>query len=234
LADPAPFATESSLSEGARHPPRLLWAAGIAALAVAMVLLTGVIIGRRPFAFDRAILLALRVPGDTGTPIGPDWLRRAMVDLTALGGPTVLVLVVALTFGLLATHRLWLTAWLTLAATATGATIVELVKLHVDRARPEIVPHLVEAAGYSFPSGHSTSSAIVYLTIAGLVTQITRGASARTYVLACAILLVTVIGISRVYLGVHWPSDVLAGWSFGTLWALAWWLLGARVRRALG
>jgi undecaprenyl-diphosphatase len=187
LADFAPPPIAPTLAEDVRRTPGLLWASGVAAVAVALVLSAGVILGRRPFDFDRAILLALRVPGDPGVPLGPDWLRRAMVDITALGGPTVLVLVVLLTFGLLAVHRLWLTAWLMVAATATGGTAVELIKLHVDRARPEIVPHLVEAAGYSFPSG----------------------------------------------LGVHWPSDVLAGWSFGTLWALAWWLVAMRTRHSL-
>ena len=85
----------------------------------------------------------------------------------------------------------------------------------------------------SFPSGHAANSAIVYLTIAGLLSQVVRGRPTRNYVIAAAVLLVGAIGTSRVYLGVHWPSDVLAGWSFGTLWALGWWLAGAKARAKL-
>jgi undecaprenyl-diphosphatase len=84
----------------------------------------------------------------------------------------------------------------------------------------------------SFPSGHSANSAIVYLTLATLLTQAIRGAALRRYVVGAAIALVFAIGVSRVYLGVHWPSDVLAGWSFGALWALGWWAIGARIRLA--
>jgi membrane-associated phospholipid phosphatase len=101
------------------------------------------------------------------------------------------------------------------------------------RTRPDIVDHIVTVGGASFPSGHSANSAIVYLTLASLLTQVVRGHDTRRFVLVAAALLVTAIGSSRVYLGVHWPSDVLAGWSFGTLWALGWWLAGARARAAL-
>ena len=86
----------------------------------------------------------------------------------------------------------------------------------------------------SFPSGHSANSAIVYLTLAGLASQVTVSNAARRYILVMAIFMVGAIGCSRVYLGVHWPSDVLAGWSFGTLWALGWWLATARARVAIG
>jgi undecaprenyl-diphosphatase len=102
------------------------------------------------------------------------------------------------------------------------------------RARPDLVPHLVDAGGYSFPSGHATSSAVVYLTLASLAGQVTPNRAARRYLLVVAVLLVGAIGCSRVYLGVHWPSDVLAGWSFGTLWALGWWTATARARAAIG
>ena len=89
------------------------------------------------------------------------------------------------------------------------------------------MPHLVEAAGRSFPSGHSTDSAVVYLTMAALATRLVATRAARGYLVGLAVLLVGAIGISRIYLGVHWPSDVATGWSVGTLWALGWWRLGA-------
>ena len=143
-------------------------------------------------------------------------------------------IVVVIVAGLLIVQRLWLTALAIVASSVSGNIIVELVKLHVARPRPDIVVHLVTVTHMSFPSGHSANSAIVYLTLAGLASQVTQDRATRAYMLVVAILLVGAIGCSRVYLGVHWPSDVLAGWSFGTLWALAWWLATARVRSSIG
>lgn len=214
------------------HPPGvhrrspLIGALAVAAAAVALLLLAGVTITRHPFAFDRAIIVAVH-------GAGPVWLRQAMIDMTALGSTTVLTVAVAASAGLLLVRGLWLTALLTVAATTTGALTVQLLKSLFARTRPDVVDHLVTVGGASFPSGHSANSAIVYLTLAGLLTQIARGSATRRYLLVAAVLLVAWIGASRVYLGVHWPSDVLAGWSFGTLWALGWWLAGARARVAL-
>jgi undecaprenyl-diphosphatase len=165
---------------------------------------------------------------------GPSWLPKVAADVTALGGGVVLTIVVVAVAGLLIVQRLWLTAIAIVAASVSGNIIVELVKLHVARPRPDIVTHLVTVTHMSFPSGHSANSAIVYLTLAGLASQVTPDRATRRYMLVVAILLVGAIGCSRVYLGVHWPSDVLAGWSFGTLWALAWWLATAKVRISIG
>ena len=157
-----------------------------------------------------------------------------MIDITALGSVPILTTVVLAAVGLLLVLRRWASALLTAAATWSAGLTVTLLKLHVGRARPEIVPHLVAAAGLSFPSGHSAGSAAVYLTMAALATQVVEGEAVRAYLVAVAVLLVGAIGVSRVYLGVHWPSDVMAGWSFGTLWALGWWRLGAGLRKRIG
>ena len=205
------------------------------AAAVLLIALVGALIDRgSQFAFDRTILLAARGGTMHGTPVGPAWLAQAMVDVTALGGPTVLAIAVALTCGFLAIRRLWLTMWLVLGGTVTGSIAVALAKALVARPRPDLTDHLVTISSASFPSGHAANSAIIYLTIATILMQIVEGRAARSYVLIAAALLVVAIGCSRVYLGVHWPSDVLAGWSFGTLWAIAWWMFGAwlRLRRA--
>ena len=215
---------------GVRQPPHLLWAIGCGAVAIALALAVGFAVDRWPFAFDRAVLLSLRTPGDLARPIGPEWLRFAVIDLTALGGATVLTCVVLVTLGLLLVRRLWLTAGLVLAATWSGSLLAAQAKLLFARPRPALVDHLVEVRGLSFPSGHATNSAIIYLTLALLVSQVTRGAATRRYGLGVAVLLVGAIGCSRVYLGVHWPSDVLAGWAIGTCWALAWWFVGRWVR----
>ncbi len=206
----------------------MLAGASVGAAGIAVVLLIGLAIGHWPFAFDRAIIIGLR---DWG---GPSWLPKVAADVTALGGGVILTIVVLLATGLLAVQRLWLSAAATLAASISGGLVVSLVKTEVARPRPDLVDHLVQVSNMSFPSGHSANSAIVYLTLAGLASQVTVSAAARRYILVMAILMVGAIGCSRVYLGVHWPSDVLAGWSFGTLWALGWWLATARAREAIG
>ena len=223
------------IPSGVRHPPWLLAAGGAVAAAVLLITLVGALIDHgSQFAFDRAILLAARGGTPHGTPVGPGWLAPTMVDITALGGETVLVIAVVLTCGFLAIRRRWLTMWLVLGGTVTGSIAVALAKGLVARPRPELTDHLVAVSSASFPSGHAANSAIIYLTIATILMQIVEGRGARSYILVAAALLVTAIGCSRVYLGVHWPSDVLAGWSFGALWAIAWWALGAwlRLRRA--
>ena len=217
---------EEALPAGVRGPSAAVRAAVIGFAAFAAMLMLGLVISRHPFAFDRAIIASVHGRG-------PGWLRQAMVDVTALGGTTVLTLVVIAAVGLLVVRGVRITALLVVAATLSGSEAVRLLKALFARARPDIVDHVVTVSGASFPSGHSANSAIVYLTLAGLVTQVMRGRAARRYVLLVAVLTVAAIGASRVYLGVHWPSDVLAGWSFGTLWALGWWLGGARARQAL-
>lgn len=214
--------------------PRVLWIAlALAGLATVVMLALRVLEGA-PLRWDRAIMLALRDPAGPARPIGPTWVREALVDITALGGVTILTTVVVVVTGLLLVRRLWLTAALVLAATISGSILSGQAKFWVGRPRPELVDHLIHVTGLSFPSGHATNSAIVYLTLAGLVAQVERGHRVRSYTFAIAILLVGVIGISRVYLGVHWPSDVLAGWCAGTAWAAAWWWIGAQARLRWG
>ncbi|MDR6789369.1 undecaprenyl-diphosphatase [Sphingomonas sp. BE138] len=212
--------------------PRTAWIALALAGLIAAALLAFQVRGG-PFAWDRAIMLRLRIPGDTAQPIGPAWLHEAMVEITALGSGTILTCVVVAVAGLLLVQRMWLTAVLVLAATLIGSTVAGQAKYWVGRPRPELVDHLVQVTGLSFPSGHATNSAIIYLTLAGLVAQVARGRVVRRYVLGLAAVLVGAIGISRVYLGVHWPSDVLAGWCAGTGWAALWWWIAAAVRARL-
>jgi undecaprenyl-diphosphatase len=180
---------------------------------------------------DRAIILAMRVPGHPEQPLGPHWLPSAVRDVTALGSTTVLTLVVLVTASFLALRRRFRSALFVLAATALGALAVTLVKALIARSRPDLIERLMEEASHSFPSGHAANGAIVYLTLATLIFPVVRGWRMRGFVLAVAMLLVGLIGISRVYLGVHWPSDVLAGWAFGSCWALLWWGIELRLFR---
>lgn len=213
---------------GTRRLPPLFAGLAIIAAGLAVLLTAAFATSRYPFAFDRGIIVGLRQWH------GPSWLPKVAADITALGGGVVLTLVVLIVAGLLLIQRLWLTALAVALASLTGGMVVDLIKGQVLRARPDLVPHLVDVSGYSFPSGHATSSAVVYLTLATLAGQVMPDRAARLYLLVSAVLLVGAIGCSRVYLGVHWPSDVLTGWSFGTLWALGWWTATARARTAIG
>lgn len=210
--------------------PRALRAAGFGAAAVLLLLLLSRLVERWPFSFDRAVLLALRTPGDPARPVGPGWLLPFMRDVTALGDASVLTLVVVGVAGLLLARRMARTALLVAASSVSGSLLVSWAKAGVARGRPDVVPHLVEVHNLSFPSGHAANSAIIYLTLAALGSRAVRERPVRNYLIACAVLLVGLIGATRVYLGVHWPSDVLAGWSFGTLWALGWWELSRAPR----
>lgn len=217
-----------------RHPPFVPIAlAALAGAVLVLAILGRTVAGGSRFAFDSTIMLALRQDGNVALPAGPLWLKQAMIDVTALGGETVLTLAAAVTIGFLAASRHLLAAALVLGGTVSGSIAVALVKNLVGRERPALVDHLVEVGSASFPSGHAANSAIIYLTIALASIQVIPHRAARWFLLAATILLVAAIGFSRVYLGVHWPSDVLAGWSFGTLWALAWWAAGSWLRLRL-
>ena len=181
---------------------------------------------------DRTVLLLLRTPGQTDDPLGPFWLEELAEDLTALGGYTVLTLFSLIAFGfLLLLRRLRLA--LGLAAAVGGAMLLNnFLKIGFNRPRPDLVSHGVEVYSLSFPSGHAMLSAAVYLTLGALLAEAQSQRRLRTYIITVTILLALAIGVTRVYLGVHWPSDVLAGWALGSAWALAWWLLVKFVRRS--
>lgn len=176
-------------------------------------------------AIDEAIILALRVPGDPADPIGAPWLEEAVRDVTALGSSPTLVIAVLAVFGFLALAKAWRPAIFILAASVGGLIVSSVLKELIDRPRPDLVPHgnLIYTA--SFPSGHSMMSAVVYLTLAALVTRLIERKRLKGYALGVAMLLTLLVGVSRVYLGVHWPSDVLAGWAAGAAWALGCWLV---------
>lgn len=181
-------------------------------------------------AYDRALLLAFRRPDDLATPLGPPWFREFMAELTALGGYPLLTIIVALVVFYLLIARMFGPALFTVIAIVSGTVVSQLLKLAYDRPRPDLVDQLVTVHTASFPSGHAAMSAVVYLTLASLIVRLVDSTPIRVYVLAVALLLTVSIGISRVYLGVHWPSDVAAGWAFGVAWASLSWLVVAALR----
>jgi undecaprenyl-diphosphatase len=209
---------------GAARPLRWLWPTLLLGAAAALGLgahIAEEIAEGDTFASDRAILLALRTPGDLARPIGPHWLLQSATDLSALGGFTVLWLLGAAAVAYLLLHRRrFEAAWLALAL--LGASLIDAgMKSLFHRARPEVVPHLAYVSNASFPSGHAMISAAAYLSIGLMLAETDPRPAGRTFLMVFACLLVVLIGASRIYLGVHWPSDVVAGWCFGSVWALA-------------
>ncbi|QDT54837.1 phosphatidylglycerophosphatase B [Caulifigura coniformis] len=177
--------------------------------------------------WDRWLLQLARQPGDPGVLRGPRWLPEMVRDVTALGSVVVLALSTAGVVGFLwLLGKRWTAVFLTIA-TAGGALMASGLKMLFSRARPEVVPHLVHVYSSSFPSGHSMMAAITYLTLGGMVMAVVEGRLLKMYVLGLAVALSILVGVSRVLLGVHYPSDVLAGWTIGLAWSEACWLVHA-------
>ena len=173
---------------------------------------------------DEQLLLSLRTEGQPDDPIGPPWVEEVVRDLTAFGGLGVVVLVTAAVCGYLVLTRARAQALLVLVAVIGGAGISTLLKQLFDRARPDLVAHGMHAYQASFPSGHSMMAAVVYLTLGALLARLQPHRRQRVYVMSIAAALVVLVGLSRIYLGVHWPSDVAAGWAAGAGWAAICWL----------
>jgi undecaprenyl-diphosphatase len=158
-------------------------------------------------------------------------MHEAGRDLTALGGIAVLTLTVAAVLGFLWLRKMYGAAWLVLLATSGGLIASMALKHLFQRDRPSIVPHLSIVSSSSFPSGHSMLSAVVYLTLGALLARFVEQRRMKAYFLLVALALSFLVGVSRVYLGVHYPTDVLAGWSAGLAWALACWLVARYLQR---
>lgn len=227
------------------HAPNLLhrWHAQLtrvelSALALPLLLgacvwvflaLTEAVIGQDARSLDRALLLSMRNASDIAQPWGPRWLQEMARDFTALGGFGVLTLLALATVGYLLMLRKSHAAIAVVIAVGGGILLSTLLKLFFDRERPDLVPHGSFVYTASFPSGHSMMAAVTYLTLGALLARVHAPLRVKSYLLGCAILLTMLVGISRVYLGVHWPSDVAAGWAVGAAWAL----LASFVVRAL-
>lgn len=203
---------------------KLLAALGVAAAALwAFIELADEVLEGETHALDSALLRALRAAGDPSDPLGPAWVEEMARDVTALGGVVVLVLLTAAAVGYLLLERKRHAALAVLVAVGGGQAVSAVMKAAFERPRPDLVPHLSYVYTASFPSGHAMMAAVTYLTLAALLAQVHESWRIRAYLLGIALLLTLLIGCSRVYLGVHWPSDVAAGWTLGAAWALACW-----------
>lgn len=176
----------------------------------------------RALQFDEVVLQALRPNAPAGLPIGPTWVLGALQDLTSLGSTSVLTLITVMSAAFLAFRRKLDSSLFLIVAVASGTAMSMLLKGIFQRARPELGSHLL--TDYSFPSGHTLMSAVVYLTLGALLAQSDPRLHIRLFFMSVAIALTAVVGCSRVYLGVHWPTDVIAGWCIGVAWAALCWL----------
>ena len=170
--------------------------------------------------FDERLLMAARRADNLSVPVGPAWTLQVARDLTAFGGPVGLGLVTAVVAGYLALERRFGLLVFVLGSTVSGTVLGLFLKEIFHRARPQLVPYLTDISTASFPSGHSMLSSVAYLTMAALLARASSALHTKIYFLAVAVILIGLIGCSRVYLGVHYPTDVLAGWCVGSAWAI--------------
>ncbi|MCK5360979.1 MAG: phosphatase PAP2 family protein [Gammaproteobacteria bacterium] len=194
--------------------------------------LTEEVIEGETSGFDQRVLLWFRNPDDLSEPIGPAWLEVVVRDITAMGGLLILGLLTIAACG-----YLWLTQRHKLAlfvaiAIPTGSLLNAVLKDFFSRPRPDIVPHASAAAFSSFPSGHAMMSAAVFLTLGALLSLSTENKRIKIYILSWSVFLTIMVGISRIYLGVHWPTDIIAGWIAGATWAMVSLLLGHWLMRS--
>lgn len=195
-------------------------------VAAALLLLFGAIaeevVEGETHRLDRAVLMSFRTAANPADLIGPDWFEEMVRDVTALGSYAFVIIIVTAATGYLLMIRKLGLALLLLAAEAGGMLFSTLLKEMFDRPRPDL-EHAARVFTASFPSGHATLSAVTFLTLGALLTRVTDDRKSKLYFMGTAIILTIMVGLSRLYLGVHYPSDILAGWCIGSAWAVLCW-----------
>jgi undecaprenyl-diphosphatase len=209
----------------------LLSLAGVSFFAFAFVKLAGEVREGDTAAMDRALLLALRDPANLADPIGPSWIEESARDITGLGGYAILGMLAVSTVVYLLMAKKRATAVLVTGAIVGGMLLSTALKLGFERPRPDLVPAATRVYTASFPSGHAMLSAVTYLTLGALLARTEQRRRVKAFLLAMAVFLTLLVGASRVYLGVHWPSDVLAGWCVGAAWAALCWFVALQLQR---
>lgn len=191
------------------------------------------VMGGGTASLDEQLILTFRTANDLSDPIGPKWVEEMMRDITALGGVGILLFMTFCVLIYLLMDGYKKAALVLLIGIATGMLVSFSLKYGFTRPRPDLVPHGSFVYTSSFPSGHAMMSALVYFSLAGLLSQLPFKQSVKRYFFFIAFLLTVSIGISRVYLGVHWPTDIIAGWMTGSGWALLTYFV-ARYLKSIG
>jgi len=182
------------------------------------------------FRIEETIMESMRT-GEPVRPIGPSWLIGAARDITSLGSVAVLTAATAIVFGFLSLTRRFGAALFLICASAGGQSLNAGLKWFYGRERPDAAFRWTEVHSPSFPSGHATASAVVYLALAVLLARLTDNDSHKAYIIGSALLVSFLVGLTRVYLGVHYPSDVIAGWLVGIAWAQCCWFAARAIGR---
>lgn len=193
-------------------------------LAWGFVEIAGEVSARSTMTVDERILMWFRDGQDLSDPLGPGWVEEMMRDITSLGSMSILGLLVISVLGYLLLQHRPRSALFLLVAVVGGVVLGDLLKAVFDRPRPDVVPHMVEVISESFPSGHTTMAAVVYPTLGAMMSRVVSRVRTRLYLLGLSAFLACLVGLSRMYLGVHYPTDVLAGLTLGFGWALACWM----------
>ena len=203
----------------------------LAVLSAGFLLLALAVRGGHTQSLDEAVVRGLRSAVDPAATVGPRWLPESARDVTALGSLSVLLLTTVALSGFLALGRHFQALALVWTATLGGFLSSLWLKGFFDRARPSVVPHLTFTVTKSFPSGHAMLSAVTYLTLGALVAALVNDVRLKRYVVGCSVFIALLVGASRVYLGVHYPTDVVGGWLAGGFWAVASAWTTRRLRR---
>ncbi|MFN3838935.1 MAG: phosphatase PAP2 family protein [Brevundimonas sp.] len=183
-------------------------------------------------AFDHQVLALMRpYADDPGRPWGPWWLKEAASDITSLGGISVLGLFAVIVILFLLSQRKWLSSILLAVGLAGGVGLSEGLKAVFERERPPAAMQAVQTINASFPSGHALLSTVFYLSVAVMLTRAFPGRKSKIFVLGVGIVMALLVGLTRIYLGAHWASDVFAGWAVGAAWAMVLWLFAYGVAR---
>lgn len=207
---------------------------GVAGLCLPVVMVAGVgacgmlLTWRGAAVFDAPLLLWFRDAADTGRLAGPVWMAPLWQALTWLGNAAPRVAVASATVACLLALRHWRSAvWLG-SLLLGGLAVSTVLKQWVARPRPQLVVHLDHVNSMSFPSGHALNSTLFYLSVALLLACLTTRRGARWCLVAAAAALSFAIGVSRIALGVHYPTDVIAGWVAALAWLWLGWMLALR------
>lgn len=201
-----------------------------AALLLSFVLLAGEVVEGDTHSLDVWLMSLFTEAGNPADRLGPDWFEEMVRDVTALGSYAFIIITVVVVVGYLLLARKGDLAALMVVAVAGGMLLSNLLKAGFDRPRPD-VEHAVRVFSASFPSGHATLSAVTFLTLAALLTRVRARRGVKLYFVSVAVVLTVLTGLSRIYLGVHYPSDVLAGWCVGSAWAILCWTAALLLQR---